>query len=288
MIHARGFLEIDARTHEYPDRLWGVREEPRPLAVQIWDNDPHRLAAVGQRLVRQFGASVVDINLGCPVKAVTDRAKSGSYLLGFPERIGQIVERVVGACRPAPVTAKIRLGLTRDTINAIDVAQAVEGAGAAALTVHGRTAEDMFRGSADWDRIAQIKPALKRIPLVGNGDLTTAEMAAVVLDRHPVDGIMIGRAALARPWLFGQIRAALERRPIPPEPTGAQQREILLRHFRLLLQRFDPRRATILMRRYACCYGAGRPGARRFRAEVCGATGPEEFVGSVERFFAGS
>jgi len=164
MINARGFLEIDARFHEYPDRLWGVKEEPRPLAVQIWENDPQTLARTGQRLAREFGVSVVDINFGCPVKDVTERAKSGSYLLRWPERIGQIVARGVEACRPTPVTAKIRLGCTRDAINAIDVAQAVEDAGGAAITVHGRTAQDMFRGSADWDQIAAIEPHLRRIP----------------------------------------------------------------------------------------------------------------------------
>jgi tRNA-dihydrouridine synthase B len=110
MISARGFLYIDARHEGFPDRLWGVKDEPRPLAVQIWDNDPGALAEVGARLAQEFAVSVVDINFGCPVKDVSERAQSGSYLLRDPDRIGQIVSRVAAACRPTPVTAKIRLG----------------------------------------------------------------------------------------------------------------------------------------------------------------------------------
>ena len=117
-----------------------MKDEPRPLAVQIWDNDPGTLAAVGARLAHEFRVSVVDINFGCPVKQITVAAQSGSYLLKCPDRVGAIVERVVAACAPTPVTAKIRLGCTRDNITAIEIAQVVESAGAAALTVHGRTA----------------------------------------------------------------------------------------------------------------------------------------------------
>jgi tRNA-dihydrouridine synthase B len=160
MISARGFLAQDERESEYPDRLWGVQDEPRPLAVQIWDNDPDDLAAVGARLAHELRVSVVDINFGCPVKQVTEKAHSGSYLLRFPDRVAKIVASVAQACAPTPVTAKIRLGCTRDTINAIDVAQAVEGSGAAALTVHGRTAQDFFSGTADWERISQIKASV--------------------------------------------------------------------------------------------------------------------------------
>src|SRR5262245_9175442 len=174
MVHAKGFLWIE-KSAELPDRLWGVKEEARPLAVQIWDNDPATLAEVGAKLAHEFKVSVVDINFGCPVKQVTEKAHSGSYLLRFPDRVGAIVERVVAACHPTPVTAKIRLGCSRETKNAIAVAQVVEQAGASALTVHGRTAADFFSGSADWDEIAKIKPHLKRIPLIGNGDLTSVE-----------------------------------------------------------------------------------------------------------------
>jgi tRNA-dihydrouridine synthase B len=285
MVSARGFLHIDARTGEFPERLWGVADEPRPLAVQIWDNDPATLAAVGRRLAEEFRVSLVDINFGCPVRDVAEKARSGSYLLRYPDRVGQIVGQVAAACAPVPVTAKIRLGCTRDTINAIDVAQAVEAAGGAAVTVHGRTAEDVFRGSADWDEIARIKPHLSRIPLVGNGDLKTPAAVVEAFGRYGVDGVMIGRATLSRPWLFAQTAAALRGEPIPPDPTLDQQRQLLLDHFRLVVERFGPMKGTILMRCYACCYGQGRRGARAFRRNVTLASTPEEFIAVVERDF---
>jgi len=285
MVHARGFLEIDARTGELPERLWGVQAEPRPLAVQIWDNDPGALAQAGARLAREFQISVIDINFGCPVKGVTAKAKSGSYLLRYPDRVGRLVARVVEACRPTPVTAKIRLGLTRDSINAVDVAQAVEGGGGAAVTVHGRTAEEMFRGTADWNRIAQIKPHLRRIPLIGNGDLTTAEAVADAFRRYQVDGVMIGRAALSRPWLFRQVQAALAGRPLPPDLTLEQQRRLLLDHYRLIIERFGERRGTMLMRKYACRYAEGKRGARRFRRRVSRTAAGREFLEVVRHDF---
>jgi tRNA-dihydrouridine synthase B len=285
MVHAKGFLWLEREEDELPDRLWGVKEEPRPLAVQIWDNDPATLAEVGAKLAHEFRVSVVDINFGCPVKQVTEKAHSGSYLLRNPDQVGAIVERVVRACAPTPVTAKIRLGCTRNAINATEVAQVVEQAGAAALTVHGRTAQDFFSGSADWERISQIKPHLKRIPLVGNGDLTSVEAVLAAFSRYAVDGVMIARAALNRPWLFRQVAAALRGGPIPPDPTLEEERLLLLHHYRLVCERFGPAKGTILMRKYACCYAQGRHGAREFRTQVSHVATPAQFREIVERYF---
>jgi tRNA-dihydrouridine synthase B len=285
MVSARGFAWLDAHQAEHPDRLWGVADEPRPLAVQIWDNDPQILARVGARLAHEYRVSVVDINFGCPVKQVTEKALSGSYLLRDPDRVGAIVARVVAACAPTPVTAKIRLGCTRQTVNAIEVARAVEAAGAAALTVHGRTAQDFFRGRADWDRIAEIKPHLRGMPLIGNGDLESPEQVVAAFRRYAVDGVMIARAALGRPWLFRQIRAALRGEPCPPDPTLDEQRALLVRHFRLVTERFGVDRGLVLMRKYACCYAQGRRGARQFRAHAAQAATAEAFLEIVERYF---
>ncbi|HEX6963516.1 MAG TPA: tRNA dihydrouridine synthase DusB [Lacipirellula sp.] len=285
MVNARGFVWLDEHEAEHPDRLWGVATEPRPLAVQIWDNEPETLAKVGARLATEYQVSVVDINFGCPVRQVTQKAHSGSYLLRFPERMGAIIEKVVAACAPTPVTAKIRLGCTRDQINAIDVAQVVEGAGAAALTVHGRTAADMFSGSADWDRISAIKPHLKRIPLIGNGDLDSAEKVVNAFRRYDVDGVMIARAALNKPWLYAQAAAAVRGEPIPPDPTLDEQRALMLHHFELVRQRFGDEKASVLMRKYACCYAQGRPGAREFRKRVATVRTPAEFDEIVQQYF---
>lgn len=285
MVSAKGFLALEDRDLDLPDRLWGVKEEARPLAVQIWDNDPATLAAVGARLAHEFRVSVVDINFGCPVKQVTQHAHSGSYLLRFPDRVGRIVERVAAACAPTPVTAKIRLGCTRDTINAIEIAQVVESAGAAALTVHGRTAQDFFKGSADWERISEIRPWLKRIPLIGNGDLDSPAKVVTAFARYDVDGVMIARAALAKPWLFQQAAAALRGEEPRPDPTLDEERALLLRHYQLVVDRFGQGKGSILMRKFACCYAQGRPGAREFRTRVSHIESSVEFREVVERYF---
>ncbi len=285
MVNARGFVWLDENEAEHPDRLWGVQDEPRPLAVQIWDNQPETMAKVGARLAHGYKVSVVDINFGCPVRQVTAKAHSGSYLLSQPERMGQIIEQVVAACAPTPVTAKIRLGCTRDQINAIDIAQVVEGAGAAALTVHGRTAADMFRGSADWERISAIKPHLKHIPLIGNGDLDSAEKVVDAFRHYAIDGVMIARASLNKPWLFAQATAAIRGEPVPPAPSLAEERKLLLHHFELVRKRFGDKKGAVLMRKYACCYAQGRPGAREFRKHVATMESTKQFHMIVERFF---
>lgn len=285
MVSAQGFLHLDPSVHEIHPRLWGVKDEPRPLAVQIWDNDPDALAAVGQRLVEDLQVSIVDINFGCPVKQVTQSAKSGSYLLKFPDRVGAIVERVSQACAPTPVTAKIRLGCTRDQLTAIDVAQAVEAAGGAALTVHGRTASEYFKGSADWERIAELKSYLKRIPLIGNGDLDTAEKVVEAFRRYRVDGVMIARAALGKPWLYRQAAAALRGEAVPPDLTLTEQRDLLLHHWKLVCERFGLEKGLILMRKFACCYAQGKPHIREFRTRISKVKTADEFDRIVAEHF---
>lgn len=285
MVSARGFVHIEADRGELPDRLWGVRDEPRPLAVQMWDNDPATLAQVGAKLAHELRVSVVDINFGCPVKDITERAHSGSYLLRDPERIGAIVSRVVEACRPVPVTAKIRLGCTREAMTAFEVARVVEQAGASALTVHGRVAAQYFKGQADWETISEIKQHLKRIPLIGNGDLSDPARVVEVFRRYRVDGVMIARAALGRPWLFRQVAAALAGEPIPPDPTIDEERELLRHHYRLVRERFGAEKGTLLMRKFACCYAQGRPGAREFRTQAAHGGTPATFEDTLMRYF---
>lgn len=285
MVSARSFLELDSREGAYPERLWGVDQEPRPVAVQIWDNDPAALADVGRRLVDELDVSVIDINFGCPVRRVTCNAESGSYLLRFPEKVGEIVHRVTEACRPTPVTAKIRLGPSEEMMNAGEVAEAIEAAGGAAVTVHGRTAKQMFRGTADWERIAAVKAHLREIPLIGNGDLRTAEAVVCTFRLWPIDGVMIGRAMLGRPWLFAQAAAALAGKPIPSPPSLEKQRAQLIAHYEAIVARFGVCKGTIMMRRFACCYAQGCRGARAFRDRIARVSTPQEFAHVVRQHF---
>lgn len=284
MVNATGFAWLEDR-RQAPERLLGVVEEPRPLGVQIWENDPQVLARVGRTLAQDYGVSVVDINFGCPVPDVAVKAQSGSYLLRDPQRVGRIVERVVRACEPVPVTAKIRLGWHAEEITAIPVAKAAESAGAKAVTVHGRTAQQFFKGAADWDRIAEIKAHLKHAALIGNGDLDSPEKVVDAFARYGVDGVMIGRAALGRPWLFHRIRCALMGLPIPADPSAEEERHCLVRHYEQLVDQFGASKGTVLVRKYACRYAHGRPGAREFRKHVAHVQSADEFREVVARYF---
>lgn len=285
MVSAREFFHRGQRRRELPERLWGVAEEPRPLAVQLWDNDPALLADVAAIVAHQLGASVIDLNFGCPAPDVAVKAQSGAYLLQYPDRVGQIVARVAAACAPTPVTAKIRLGFSQKAITAVAVAQAIEDAGGAAVTIHGRTADQMYRGKADWEQIAAVKARLRRIRVVGNGDLRTPDDVLAAFRRYGVDGVMIGRAALGQPWLFRQIQAALHGQPIPAEPSATEKRQLLLEHLQLLVERYGPKRGTVLMRPAAVRYGYGLPGAKIFRAQISQAANPQQFAEIVERYF---
>lgn len=285
MVSARSFVYMDAAGDGHPERLRGVAEETRPLAVQIWDNLPETLEETAERLVNEYKVTIIDINFGCPAKRIAKNSASGSFLLRDPAKVGDLVGRVARRVAPTPVTAKIRLGLTADSINAGDVAQAVECAGGAALTVHGRTAAQMYRGDADWDAIAQVKTYLKKIPLIGNGDITTAEEGIKRLREYPVDGIMIGRGATARPWIFKQIAEGLAGRSIPPDPSPQEQRDLLMRHFSLVLEQYGEEKGVVLMRKWACDWSRGRSGGRAFRAAVSTVKTAEAFRTMVEKAF---
>lgn len=285
MVSARSFVYMDAAGADHPSRLWGVSDEERPLAVQIWDNLPETLAETAEKLVRDYRVSVIDINFGCPAKRIAKNSASGSSLLRDPAKVGDLVGMVARRIAPVPVTAKIRLGLTADSINAMDVAEAVEGGGGAALTVHGRTAAAMYRGEADWGEISRIKPRLKTIPLIGNGDITTPEEGIRRWTDFPVDGIMIGRGATRSPWIFRQIAAGLAGREIPPPPDLREQSRLLMTHFDLVLDRFGEERGVILMRKWACDWSRGRGGGRNFRAAVSLVKTASQFRKIVREYF---
>jgi tRNA-dihydrouridine synthase B len=216
---------------------------------------------------------------------VTVKAHSGSWLLRDPDRVGTIVRRVVDACDGVPVTAKIRLGCSDDCRTAVEVAQRIEEAGAACLTVHGRVAAQFFSGRADWEAIAAVKRSVSRLPVVGNGDIDSAETAVARLREYGVDGVMIARESLARPWIFAQVAALLRGEPKPADPTLDEQREIVLHHYDLVCRRFGAERGTLLMRKFACSYAQGLPGARDFRGRVSRVQTRQEFLDVMRTAF---
>ncbi|MDO4575316.1 MAG: tRNA-dihydrouridine synthase [Planctomycetia bacterium] len=289
MVHARGFLEMERRRKGLSDRLFGLdRPGDTPTAVQIWDNDAQALAETAEKLLRQFPISAIDLNFGCPMEDVTLKADAGAWLLQFPEQMENIVRQVVAAAGSVPVTAKIRLGWSADSLNVLENAQMLEEAGVQALTVHGRTACQMYRGEADWEKIAAVKTVLRKIPLIGNGDLRTPRQAARAFHDYGVDGVMVGREALKRPWFFRQTQLLMAGEPEEVwnfSLTPKEQKALLLEHFRLLLEQHTEQESTMMMRRFAPCYGTGLAYAKRFRVAIATASTAEAFYQVVEEFF---
>jgi len=201
-------------------------DEPEPRAIQIVGNDPAEMADAARHGVDQ-GAQIVDINMGCPAKKVCQKA-AGSALLGDERLVGRILDAVVGAV-DVPVTLKIRTGLDAERRNAVTIARIAQAAGIRALAIHGRTRADLFRGEAEYDTLRAVREAVD-LPLWANGDIDTPAKALAVLRHTGADGIMLGRAALGRPWLFAAMRAALEGRPADDAPDLSRKQAIILRH----------------------------------------------------------
>lgn len=285
MVNARSFIQIEKNLRQSPPRLWGIPTEPRPLAVQIWDNVPENLAQVGSVLAHLWNVSIVDMNFGCPSPTVAQRAMSGSYLLDYPDQVERLVRMTVEACAPTPVTIKMRLGRTPERITALEVAHAAQEAGAAAIYVHGRTAQQGYAGLADWDWIARVKEAVKGIPVIGNGDIKTPEQARDHLRGYGVDGIMVGRGSLGKPWIFSQMAAAIKDELIPPDPDKRQRKQIILNHLEILKDSLPLRDCILEIRKTGCRYVDGLPNAKQFRERMAKVASPEDFMQILDDYF---
>jgi nifR3 family TIM-barrel protein len=205
-----------------------------PLCMQLYGSDA-RLLADAARWAEDHGAAVVDINMGCPVDKITKR-DGGSKLLCDPDRTLKIVGRVRAALRCVPLTCKLRLGWDDRQIVAPHLAARLEDLGVAAITVHGRTTEMRFGGTVRLDDIAAVVSAVKRIPVIGNGDVRTPDDARRMIQRTGCAGIMIGRAALSTPWIFRDTAAFLAGDPVPRPPTVEEICALMTRHFELMVQ----------------------------------------------------
>jgi tRNA-dihydrouridine synthase B len=200
-------------------RLDDLAAEAGPVAVQLFDHRPGAMAEAARR-AEASGAFLIDINMGCPVRKIA-RKGGGSGLIRDPDLAARIVAAVAEAVR-LPVTVKTRLGWCGDSADPVGFARTLEAAGARALTLHGRTREQGFGGSADWEAIGEVKRALA-IPVIANGDVRGPEEARRCLAISGADGVMVGRASLGAPWQVGRIAAALEDRPVPPLPGPAER-----------------------------------------------------------------
>ena len=269
-----------------PARLDGVRDEPRPLGVQLWDREPAMIREAAFRL-RDYGVSLIDLNFGCPKRRIMGKQGAGATLLRDPATVGELVAAAVDGAGDIPVTAKIRLGPAVDEHTAVEVARSAEGSGAVAITVHGRTADQPYSRPCQFSGIARVAEALS-IPVIANGDIVDAESALHALEMTGASGVMVARTALSRPWVFREIAAALRGEPLPPPPTLRAQLEALLRHHAAMVELHGDARGTILMRKFAGRSLAGIPGVGAFRAAVNRAQSAEQFRDVIEERFADS
>jgi len=257
--------------------------EEGPVSVQIAGADPAMLADAARYNVER-GAQVIDINMGCPAKKVCN-AQAGSALLADESLVARILEAVVAAVG-VPVTLKIRTGPAPDRRNAPRIARLAEAAGIRMLAIHGRTRACAFGGNAEYDTIAEVK-SLVRIPVVANGDIRSAEDAARVVARTGADGVMIGRAALGRPWLLREVAARLADRPVPAAPTLDERRAVALEHLEGLYGLYGEAAGVRIARKHIGWTVERHPGGAAFRARAMQITSAREQLAAVAEFFDG-
>ena len=263
-------------------RLRMIHEgDPEPRSVQIAGGDAQMLAAAARANV-ELGAQIIDINMGCPAKKVCNKA-AGSALLKDEALVSEILHAVVAAVE-VPVTLKIRTGWDRDNKNGLTVAKIAEQAGIQALAVHGRTRADLYTGEAEYETIAAIKQAVA-IPVFANGDITSPGKAREVLDSTGADGLLIGRAAQGRPWIFREIEHYLRTGETLPAPTLGEVEGILLEHLAALHAFYGDVMGVRIARKHVGWYLATLPGAREFRARFNRLEDKDAQCADVRQFF---
>ncbi len=261
MVSAKG-LHYNPDGHVSKALLTFAPEEV-PCAVQLFGADPDIMAEQARGIVERHGADVacIDINMGCPVTKVVSKGE-GSALMRTPVLAAEIVRRVAGASG-VPVTVKFRKGWSDGELNAVAFAQAMEDAGAGAITVHGRTRDQFYRGPADWKVIAEVKAAVG-VPVIGSGDVFCAADAQAMLDRCGVDAVMVARGAQGNPWIFREARALLDRGEELDPPTAFERIDMAREHAAALVA-FGGENAFARMRKHVAWYITGMPGATTVR-----------------------
>ena len=247
--------------------LLKMSDMERPIAQQIFGSDVDSFIKAAKLVEDKMHPDIIDINMGCPVPKVAIKSQAGSALLKNPDKIKEIVSAVVKAVS-VPVTVKIRSGWDANSVNAVEVAKVIEEAGASAITVHGRTRAQGYSGNADWNIIKQVKEMVS-IPVIGNGDVTSAEKAKEMLDFTGCDAVMIGRGLLGNPWLIKECVSYLESGIIPSKPSAREKIEMLKRHYQLLVDSTSEKQAILEIRTHALWYIKGMPKSAYIKNEIC-------------------
>ena len=275
MVSSKGLTMQDKKSKE----LLFLSDAERPAGAQIFGDDPEIMANAALKAM-EFSPDFIDINMGCPAPKIAGNG-GGSALLKNPELIGKIVKKVVEVS-PVPVTAKIRIGWDKNSINAVEIAKIIEAAGADAITVHGRTKDQMYAPPVSLDEIANVKKAVS-IPVIGNGDIVDGKSAKLMLDMTGCDFLMVGRGALGNPWIFQCINAYLNKEADFTEPTLEEKMDVMLRHIGTLCEYKGVRIGMREARKHAAWYIKGIRGAAAFRQEIGQLSTMDELKALAER-----
>ena len=260
MVSSKGISYKNTKS----DKLLELDADVHPAAVQLFGDCPKTLAAAAEYAMK-FSPDIIDINMGCPAPKIAGN-NSGSALMRNPALCMEIV-RAVSSAVETPVTAKIRKGYSADEVNAVEVAKACEQGGAAAITVHGRTREQMYAPPVDWGIIRDVKNAVN-IPVIGNGDVVDVQSASLMYEHTGCDLIMIGRGALGRPWIFSQIEAWLNHEKIIPDPSMSKKMLTLMNQVKLMIEIKGEKIAMQEARKHTGWYLKGFKNAAAFRSEA--------------------
>jgi len=276
MISANGLIRDGHKTR----LLLVSHPEEFPLGIQLFGDDPKVLATAVEMVMAE--SSLIDINMGCPVKKVV-RSGAGSALLQDPRRVSQII-KAIRKIYPGPLTLKIRSGWDEQSLNFLEIGRIAEAEGADAITIHPRPRSQGFSGQARWEQIAALKSTLN-IPVFGSGDIFTAEDGFLMLKKTSCDAIMIGRGGYGNPWLISQILALLAGKEVI-YPSPMEKFAVATQHLQLHREQFGDKKTLLEMRKHLCWYARGLAGASNFRSNLQKIETIDQALELTEQFFS--